>query len=120
MNIDPSLLEGYLSMNLDQPAFHASALESAIRGCRLGCHALAPEGANGAHCAKVLESELIRQTKVRMVKNVEEASTKFKLHALGDCEALVDVHVRVKVAQTTEGVPHNVSETGLVNATSRR
>ncbi len=107
-------------MDLHQPAFHASALESAIRGCGLGCQTLAPEGAVGAHRAKVREGVLIRQTKVRMVENVEEASTQFKLHALGDREALVDVHVRVKVAQTTEAVPRNVSETRLVDAASSR
>jgi len=44
-----------------------------------------------------------------MVENVEEASTQFELYAFGYGEALVNVQVRIEVAQPTE----------LVTATSK-
>ena len=39
-----------------------------------------------------------------MVENVEETRTDLELSALGDRESLIDVQVRVKVAETAEAV----------------
>ena len=103
-------------MYLDQSALHASALEGAVRGCGLDCKAVATERAGAAHLAELrLKGVSIRQTKVRMVENIEEASTQLELHTLGNREDFVDVKVRVKVAETTEAVP-GISVAGLADA----
>lgn len=108
------MLEANFSVNLDQPALYAGTLEGAVRSGGLSCQGITSEGkARTAHLAKrSREGECIGQTKVRMVEDVEEASSQFEPHTLGDGEALVDVEVRVKVAKTAELVA-GASKVGL-------
>jgi len=89
-------------VDLHQPALHAGALEGAVRGGGL-------DRQTGHLSYRTSEGEGEWQGEVRVVENVEETATQFELHALGDGKALVNVHVRVKVAQTTEAVTPNVS-----------
>lgn len=100
------ILEDELSVNLNQSACHAGALESSVGRGWLNCKA--------ADLSKVAIGDVVEGSlPIRMVEDVEERPAHFEFRALGDFESLRKLHVCIEVTGSPEEVSWDVTEPRL-------